>query len=81
MDIPCEEARPSTFEVEKNAQAFKNAISWIEMARQNFDALDQIVKDMAEALDITDIRDFDKALETIPKPRDLAEQDNRIWEL
>ena len=31
-----------------------------------------------EVLEITDLRDFDKALSTIPKPRDLAERDNRI---
>ena len=31
-----------------------------------------------EALEITDLRDFDRALTTLPKPRDLAEQDHRI---
>ena len=36
---------------------------------------------MAEVLDITDLRDFDKTLGTIPRPRDLAEWDNRIREL
>ena len=36
---------------------------------------------MAEVLEITDLRDFDKALSTIPKLRDLAEQDNRIQRL
>ena len=46
---------PSASEVERNAQAFDNAISWVEMARENFDALGQIVKDVAEALEITDI--------------------------
>ena len=51
------------------------------MARDKFDALEQIVKDVAQALDIIDIRDFDKALETILKLRDLAERDNRIREL
>ena len=30
---------PSTSEVERNAQAFDNAITWIKTARQNFDAL------------------------------------------
>ena len=69
---------PSASEVERNAQAFDNAISWVETARENFDALGQIVKDMAEALEITDLRDFDRALATLPKPRDLAEWDNRI---
>ena len=33
---------------------------------------------MAEVLEITDLRDFDRALSTIPKPRDLADRDNRI---
>ena len=37
--------KPSTSEVERNAQAFNNAITWIEIARENFDALGQIVKD------------------------------------
>ena len=69
---------PSTSEVERNAQAFDNAISWVETARENFDALRQIVKDVAEALEIMDLRDFDRALATLPKPRDLAERDNRI---
>ena len=27
---------------------------------------------------MTDLREFDKALSTIPRPRDMAEQDNRI---
>ena len=36
------------------------------------------MKDVAEALEITDLRDFDRALATLPKPRDLAERDNRI---
>ena len=72
---------PSASEVERNAQAFDNAISWVETARENFDALGQIVKDVAEALEITDLRDFDKALSTLPKPRDLAERDHRIWRL
>ena len=39
------------------------------------------MKDVAEALEITDLRDFDRALATLPKPRDLAERDNRIWGL
>ena len=69
---------PSTSEVEQNAQAFDNAITWIEIARENFDALGQIVNDVAEALEITDLREFDKALSTIPRPRDLAERDNQI---
>ena len=67
--------------MERNAQAFNNAISWIETARENFDALGQIVKDVAEVLEITDLRDFDKALGMIPRPRDLAERDNWIREL
>ena len=62
---------PSTSEVERNAQAFDNAIIWIETARKNFDALEQIVKDVAEVLEMTDLRDFDRALSTIP--RDLAD--------
>ena len=33
---------------------------------------------MAEVLEITDLWDFDKVLNTIPKPRDLAERNNRI---
>ena len=48
------------------------------MARENFDALGQIVKDVAKALEITDLRDFDRALSTLPKPRDLAERDHQI---
>ena len=64
--------------MERNAQAFDNAISWIETARENFDALGQIVKDVAEALEITDLRDFDRALTTLPKPRNMAERDHRI---
>ena len=67
---------PSASEVERNAQAFNNAISWIETARENFDALGQIVKDVEEVLEITHLRDFDKALGTIPRPTDLAERDN-----
>ena len=39
------------------------------------------MKDVAEVPEITDLQDFDKALGTIPKPRDLAERDNRIREL
>ena len=39
------------------------------------------MKDVAEVFKITDLRDFDKALGMIPRPRDLAEQDNRIREL
>ena len=50
--------------MEQNAQAFDNAISWVETARENFDALGQIVKDVAEALEITDLRDFDHSSET-----------------
>ena len=72
---------PSTSEVERNAQAFDNAITWIETARENFDAIGQIVKDVAEVLEITDFWDFDRVLSTIPKRRDLAERDNRIWGL
>ena len=64
--------------MEQNAQAFDKSISWVETARENFDALGQIVKDVAEALEITDLRDFDRALATLPKPRDLAERDHRI---
>ena len=64
--------------MERNAQAFDNAISWVETARENFDALSQIVKDVAEALEITDLQDFDRALSTLPKLRDLAERDHRI---
>ena len=67
---------PSTSEVERNAQAFDNAITWIETARENFEALGQIVKDVVEVLGITDLRDFDRALSTISKPRDLADWDN-----
>ena len=33
---------------------------------------------MAEVLEITDLQDFDRALSTIPKPRDLVDRDNRI---
>ena len=55
-----------------------NAISWVETAKENFDALRQIVKDVAEALEITNLWDFDRALATLSKPRDLAERDNRI---
>ena len=36
------------------------------------------MKNVAEALEITDLQDFDRALATLPKPRDLAERDNRI---
>ena len=72
---------PSASEVERNAQAFDNASTWIEMARENFDTLGQIVRDVAEVLEITDLRDFDNALGMIPKPRDLAERDNWIQEL
>ena len=46
------------------------------MARGNFDALRQIVKDVAQALGKMDIRDFDKTLELILKPRDITERDN-----
>ena len=81
MEVSSEDPRPSTSEVEKNARAFDNTIAWVEVARENFDALGQVVKDIAQALDITDIWDFDKALETIPRPRDLAERDNRIRKL
>ena len=73
--------KPSASEVEWNAQAFNNAISWIETARENFDALGQIEKDVAKVLEITDLQDFDKALGTIPRPRDLVKQDNLIREL
>ena len=66
---------PSAFEVDRNAQAFDNAICWVETAREYFDALEQIVKDVAEAVDL---RDFDRALSTLPKPRDLADRDHRI---
>ena len=45
---------------------------------ENFDALGRIVKDVAEVLEITDLQDFDKALNTIPKPKELVERDNRI---
>ena len=69
---------PSTSEIERNAQAFDNAITWIETPRENFDVLGQIVKDVEEVLEITDLRDFDRALSTIPKPRDLADWDNQI---
>ena len=72
---------PTTSEVEQNAHAFNNAITWIETARENFDALGQIFKDVAEALEITDLRDLDKVLDIIPRPRDLAEQDAWIREL
>ena len=48
-------------EVERNAHAYDNAITWIEIARKNFDALGRIVKDVAEVLEITDLWDFDKA--------------------
>ena len=64
--------------MERNAQAFDNAISWVETARENFNALGQIVKDVAEALEITNLRDFDRALATLPKSKDLAEWDNQI---
>ena len=50
----------------------------METARENFDALEQIVKDVVEVLEIMNLRDFDKALSTISKSRDLAERDNRI---
>ena len=74
--------KPSTSEVERNAHAFDNAITWIlEIARENFDALGQIIKDVAEVLEIMDLRDFDRVLGTIPRPRDLAERDARIQEL
>ena len=73
--------KPSTSEVERNVHAFNNAITWIETARENFDALGQIVKDVAEVLEITDLRDFNRVLDTIPRPRDLAERDARIREL
>ena len=33
---------------------------------------------MAKVLEITDLRDFDRVLSTIPKPRDLTKRDNRI---
>ena len=46
---------PSTPEVERNVHAFDNTITWIETARENFDVLGQIVKDVAEALEITDL--------------------------
>ena len=67
--------------MERNAQAFDNAISWIETARKNFDVLGQIVKDVAEVLEIMDLRDFDKALGMIPRSRNMAERDNRMREL
>ena len=41
---------------------------------KNFDALGQIVKDVAEVLEIMDLRDFDKAVSTIPKSRDLGSE-------
>ena len=72
---------PSTSKVERNAHAFDNAITFIETARENFDAFGQIVKDVAEVLEITDLRNFGRALEMIPRPRDLAEWDTRIREL
>ena len=64
--------------MEQNAQAFDNAISRVEMAKENFDALGQIVKNVVEALEITDLQDFDRALSTLLKPRDLAERDHQI---
>ena len=39
------------------------------------------MKDVAEALEIIDLRDFDRALATLPKPKDLAEWDNQIQRL
>ena len=59
--------------MEKNAQAFDNAIAYFEVAGGNFDALGQIVKDVAQKLGNVDLRDFDKTLESIPKPRDIVE--------
>ena len=67
--------------MEKNVLAFDNAIAWIEVARTNFDALKQIIKDEAKALEDVDIRDLDEALTLIPKPRKIAERDSRIWML
>ena len=81
VEILSEDPGPSASVVERKAQGFDNAISWIEMAREKFDVLGQIVKDVAEVLDITNLRDFDKALGSIPRPRDLAEWNNRIREL
>ena len=72
---------PSASEVEQNAQSFDNAITWIKMVGENFDALEQIVKDVAEVLEIANLRDFDRALGTILRPRDLADRDTRIREL
>ena len=37
--------------------------------------------DVAEVLEIMDLWDFDRVLSTIPKPKGMAEQDNRIGEL
>ena len=81
VEILSKDPEPSASKVERNAQAFDNTISWIETASENLDALGQIVKDVAEVLDIMDLRYFDKALGLIPRPRDLVEWDNRIWEL
>ena len=72
------EAGSSQSEVVKNAQAFDKAIKWNKMARGNFDALGKIVKDVAQVLGNVDIRDFNKTLESIPKPKDIAEKDNHI---
>ena len=55
VEIKSEEVGPSQSEVEKNAWAFDNTNSWIKVAKENFDAMGQIVKDEAKALDITNI--------------------------
>ena len=43
------------------------------MAREHYDAMEQIVTNICKAFGNVDVRDVDKAITNIPKPQDLVD--------
>ena len=63
------------------ANAFTNAIRWMEIAKTNYEYMGDIVADMCKALRNVDIRDIDSALTRIARKQDVADRDILITRL
>ena len=63
------------------SRSFDHAIRWMELAKPQYDHLEDVVVDVCKALGDVTLQDVDIALSQVARKQDMAERDSRITQL
>ena len=63
------------------SHSFEHAIRWMELAKAQYDQLEDVVVDVCKALGDVAIQDIDVALSQVIRKQEVVERDSRINQL